>query len=592
MKQYSFIKGLFLNALLIGCIGGASAWIPQSAWAQNSKQTQEAGTSKSIPVGSTEKLISSLTGDVVWSSSDSETVLVSSNGYIHALTAGKAQVTARAGEKEESFSIQVNGSITLIDKEPYLSTAPTFSELEQYEKDVAQRKLIKKEPLEWLSGYNMLIYARSEDSNVTVQYLVGEKKKDLLPYITIVFNSPKEFAANKMKQYIAEHYIPATGKDIMDEDFNGWAKGDFCLEYRELTIDESSEPVINLQYAIADSKKIMPGDIVLTIDDKEDIALQTATENGFLWVNWGKDEWEVFDNSSAPNVKVNVKGKMTGSKIQLLGGDITQLHCYNNHVSALQAQTILPKLNVLSCYSNSLKNIDLTNMPSLEDLNCSDNNFETLDVSALPKLSSLNVSNNKIASIDLSQNKELVSLSLLGNMAVERIDLSACPLLEDVSLGYNKLTALDLSHNPKVFFVTVYKNKMSADALKALYETLPNRPDKDGTLKVLFSKDDEEPEGNVVNPQDIAIANQKGWKVMDDRKEIETGVEKVETTELVKIYNRDNKLYVEAAESFHIYGIDGEQLYQGYPGQYSIELPHIFKAVLRTDSGKVYKLSL
>ena len=253
----------------------------------------------------------------------------------------------------------------------------------------------------------------------------------------------------------------------------------------------------------------------------------------------------------------------------------------------------MPELQILHCYSNELSRIDLSKTPQLKELYLQDNKLKQIDLTALTHLSDLNASNNELSTISLEGNKELVSLSLLGNK-LSSVDLSSCPKLEDVSLGYNQLSALDVRSNPKLYWIIIYKNNFSQEAVKSLFESLPTRPDKDGTIKILESRDDEIPEGNKFNSADIIIATQKGWRVMDGTGEIPSGLLTLSREgEAVQFYKSESGLTVMAPFPCLIYSIEGVCLGQTKVPEDQLtrdEYPSVL--LLKTPQGAVHKLLL
>ena len=331
-----------------------------------------------------------------------------------------------------------------------------------------------------------------------------------------------------------------------------------------------------------------PESIVLKTTSEE-VSLTIGAPSGQVYVNWGDGEWS---QATVSEYGAIVKGTRRGDQVVISGADITRFKCPNSDITELLLNEV-PELQVLHCYSNALSRIDLSKTPQLKELYLQDNKLRQVDLTMLSHLSDLNASNNELSTISLEGNKELVSLSLLGNK-LSSVDLSSCPNLEDVSLGYNQLSALDIRSNPKLYWIIIYKNNFSQEAVKSLFESLPTRPDKDGQIKILESRDDEVPEGNKFNSADIVIATQKGWRVMDGTGEIPSGLSTLSREgEAVQLYKSESGLTVMAPFPCLIYSIEGVCLGQTKVPEDQLtrdEYPSVL--LLKTPQGAVHKLLL
>ncbi len=331
-----------------------------------------------------------------------------------------------------------------------------------------------------------------------------------------------------------------------------------------------------------------PESIVLKTTSEE-VSLTIGAPSGQVYVNWGDGEWS---QATVSEYGAIVKGTRRGDQVVISGADITRFKCPNSDITELLLNEV-PELQVLHCYSNALSRIDLSKTPQLKELYLQDNKLRQVDLTMLSHLSDLNASNNELSTISLEGNKELVSLSLLGNK-LSSVDLSSCPNLEDVSLGYNQLSALDIRSNPKLYWIIIYKNNFSQEAVKSLFESLPTRPDKDGQIKILASRDDEVPEGNKFNSADIVIATQKGWRVMDGTGEIPSGLSTLSREgEAVQLYKSESGLTVMAPFPCLIYSIEGVCLGQTKVPEDQLtrdEYPSVL--LLKTPQGAVHKLLL
>lgn len=271
---------------------------------------------------------------------------------------------------------------------------------------------------------------------------------------------------------------------------------------------------------------------------------------------------------------------------------LLELDCSENKLTQIDLSSC-EKLTLFLAYHNAIGQIDLSHNAELIGIDLSENQLSALSVAANPKLETIYCNGNELSAISLEGNKELVSLSLLGNK-LSSVDLSSCPNLEDVSLGYNQLSALDIRSNPKLYWIIIYKNNFSQEAVKSLFESLPTRPDKDGQIKILESRDDEVPEGNKFNSADIVIATQKGWRVMDGTGEIPSGLSTLSREgEAVQLYKSESGLTVMAPFPCLIYSIEGVCLGQTKVPEDQLtrgEYPSVL--LLKTPQGAVHKLLL
>ncbi len=126
-----------------------------------------------------------------------------------------------------------------------------------------------------------------------------------------------------------------------------------------------------------------------------------------------------------------------------------------------QTITIKGKVTWLSCESQKITAIDVSNAPDLELLRCDNNELQTINVSKNTKLKYFGVSNNMLNSIDLSQNTELESLWIEKNR-LTRLDVSNCTQMFTIFCSSNQLTEFIPStvSNAILYFKRTYKGDM------------------------------------------------------------------------------------------------------------------------------------
>ena len=191
---------------------------------------------------------------------------------------------------------------------------------------------------------------------------------------------------------------------------------------------------------------------------------------------------------------VKVKGKnITGLMLNTSQGEVSTIDVSKN-----------PALEYLSCYGGRngiLESLDLSKNPALKYLDCSTNQLQTLDLSNNTGLEYLICYNNHLSIPDIGKLTELryldCSRNFLGNL-----DFSKNMELIYLNCSSTSMTALDLSKNTKLTELNCSSNKFSAEALNALFETLP---DTGGRLSMYNNPGTDD--------CDRSIATNKGWSV-------------------------------------------------------------------------------
>ena len=168
--------------------------------------------------------------------------------------------------------------------------------------------------------------------------------------------------------------------------------------------------------------------------------------------------------------------------------------------------TQLTKLEELDCSSNLLTSLDISQNLNLRDLDCAHNKLSKLDVTQLTKLEELDCSNNDLKSLDISQNLNLVSLSC-EDCNLSSLDVRKHTRLKELNCSCNKLSDLKISDNITET-LDCRSCGLSAETLDDLFNTLPDISEtKDKIKKVMVSGN---PGAADCHPE---IATKKGWKV-------------------------------------------------------------------------------
>lgn len=212
--------------------------------------------------------------------------------------------------------------------------------------------------------------------------------------------------------------------------------------------------------------------------------LNTATNNGTVWVDWGTGNRTPYPGQRAyASGYAEVKGERidgtAASTTVTIYGDVSALDAsgfgdvaewfglWDNHIEAVDL-TNAPDLKFLSLYWNPITSIDLSTLPSLEVLNLSYTALTSLDLSANPDIMWLEAYSDggnsegidQLSSIDLTGMPYLQVLDLKGN-ALTSIDLSENPRLRWADLNGNDLTDIDLSNNAELIELNVSRNNLT-----------------------------------------------------------------------------------------------------------------------------------
>ena len=133
----------------------------------------------------------------------------------------------------------------------------------------------------------------------------------------------------------------------------------------------------------------------------------------------------------------------------------------NNGVSSLKGIEFLTALTSLSCGSNQLTRLDVSNNIALTSLSCPNNQLTRLDVSNNTALTSLTCVSNQLTRLDVSNNVALTSLSCDMNQLTS-LDVSNNKTLTRLNCGNNKLTSLDVSNNTTLSHLQCSFNQLTS----------------------------------------------------------------------------------------------------------------------------------
>ena len=153
------------------------------------------------------------------------------------------------------------------------------------------------------------------------------------------------------------------------------------------------------------------------------------------------------------NPEINTNGD---NEIQVSEATAYDGHLYcpsaNFSISDLTGVEAFTALTALTCNSNQLTSLDVSQNTALEILACSDNQLTSLDVSQNTALEHLYGSDNQLTSLDVSQNIALAWLICYDNQLTS-IDLSQNTALERLFCNENQLTCLNLANGNNINFI-------------------------------------------------------------------------------------------------------------------------------------------
>lgn len=188
------------------------------------------------------------------------------------------------------------------------------------------------------------------------------------------------------------------------------------------------------------------------------------------------------------------------------------LSCNSNQITSLDISRNTT-LREVHCSNNQLNRIELPNSTAMRGFYCDQNQLTSLDVSNSTALYYLFCSENLLTSLDLSKNTALTYLSV-GRNQLTSLDVSKNTALKELYCWSNRLTNLDISNNNTLLTrLYIYSNKIKGDEMQAIVSNLPVQTDAE--LGVVDLSD--ESEGNVCTTSQVAIAKEKGWRVMATR---------------------------------------------------------------------------
>jgi len=163
-----------------------------------------------------------------------------------------------------------------------------------------------------------------------------------------------------------------------------------------------------------------------------------------------------------------VNSDLTMSSIDVTNSDqlaalslITSLDLNSKNITSLHGIEYLTALTNLSCGSNNLSELDISNNTALTFIGCGSNNLSELDVSNNTALTYLDCSDNNLSELDISNNTVLTDLVCSSNNLSE-LDISNNTALTFIGCSSNNLSELDVSNNTALTYLDCSVNHLSS----------------------------------------------------------------------------------------------------------------------------------
>jgi len=139
---------------------------------------------------------------------------------------------------------------------------------------------------------------------------------------------------------------------------------------------------------------------------------------------------------------------------------LKELKCSNNQLTNLDL-TQNTALTYLNITNNQLTNLGLTQNTALTHLYCSYTQLTSLDVTQNTALIGLYSSANQLTSLDVTQNTALTSLYCNYNL-ITNLDITQNPSLNVVNCRNNQLTSLDVTQNTIITYLFCTDNQLTS----------------------------------------------------------------------------------------------------------------------------------
>ena len=167
----------------------------------------------------------------------------------------------------------------------------------------------------------------------------------------------------------------------------------------------------------------------------------------------------------------------------------TYIKFYNHpNTTTLKGIEFFTALTKLSCYSNGLTELDLTNNKALKSVFCPVNQLTSLKVTGLTSLESLSCSDNQLTSLSVS------NLTALKNLYCNN----------------NRLSNIYVENCEALTWINCYNNRLLNLPVTRLIRDLPEHTT---TSTLIYCSTSSDEENRVLSEAQICQFNDKNWKV-------------------------------------------------------------------------------
>ena len=155
-------------------------------------------------------------------------------------------------------------------------------------------------------------------------------------------------------------------------------------------------------------------------------------------------------------INTNSDAEIQVSEATAFSGSI---NCSNQSISDLTGIEAFTSLTDLTCHTNQLTSIDITNNVNLTTLSCGSNSLTNLNISQNTALTNLNCGFNSLTNLNVSQNTALTTL-LCHNNSITSLDISANTNLTSFGCDSNPLTYLNVANGNNTNFTSFFANSV------------------------------------------------------------------------------------------------------------------------------------
>jgi len=186
---------------------------------------------------------------------------------------------------------------------------------------------------------------------------------------------------------------------------------------------------------------------------------KSTTNNSGAWSGFGKAQDQLTDDDMAALTTIEVANKnLTSLKGIEYAVNITKLSCDTNQLSSIDVSQNI-KLKELTCANNQLTALDVDSNIDLTRLGCVGNQLTFLSLDKNLNLQYLGCGSNQLTSLNLTKNIKLTTMACQDNQ-ITSLDVSQNTLLDYLNCPGNQLLNLDLTYNSNLRYLYCRSNKL------------------------------------------------------------------------------------------------------------------------------------